>query len=373
MAGPTARRGRCPLRCASRIGGSRRRRSAASWDRRVAARACRGWVRIGCDTGWPPTCCAPGRRCRRSGRCCGIAATCPPRSTPRWTKRAATAGAAVANCGGVVMTGLRRAAEDYLAMRRALGFKLTTQAAQLMSFVDYCESRGSDRITSELALQWATTTRSGSTHDGYLARRLMSVRIFARNYQTLDPDSEIPPEDALPHHKCRIAPHLYSTGEISALLDAAGRLRPPLRAATWQALSGLLTVTGMRKSEACRLDDEHVDLDAATLVVLDSKFGKSRRLFLHPSTVAALRNYRHHRDRWCPHRSAPSFFVCTRGTRLDVHNLSRTFAGLVDLAGITVAPRRRRPRLHDLRHGFAVATLADFYRDGGDVQPRLPV
>lgn len=271
------------------------------------------------------------------------------------------------------MTGLRRAAEDYLAMRRALGFKLTTQAAQLMSFVDYCESRGSDRITSELALQWATTTRSGSSHDGYLARRLMTVRIFARHYQTLDPDSEIPPEDALPHHRCRIAPHLYSTGEISALIDAAGRLRPPLRAATWQALIGLLTVTGMRKSEACRLDDDHVDLDAATLVVLDSKFGKSRRLFLHPSTVAALRSYRQHRDRWCPHRSAPSFFVCTRGTRLDVHNLSSTFAGLVDLAGITVAPRRRRPRLHDLRHGFAVATLADFYRDGGDVQPRLPV
>src|SRR6185437_1343989 len=89
------------------------------------------------------------------------------------------------------------------------------------------------------------------------------------------PDSEIPPEDALPHHRCRIAPHLYSTGEISALIDAAGRLRPPLRAATWQTLIGLLTVTGMRKSEACRLDDEHVDLDAATLVVLDSKFGKS--------------------------------------------------------------------------------------------------
>jgi hypothetical protein len=91
------------------------------------------------------------------------------------------------------MTGLRRAAEDYLAMRRALGFKLTTQAAQLMSFVDYCESRGSDRITSELALHWATTTRSGSSHDAYLARRLMTVRIFARHYQTLDHDSEIRP------------------------------------------------------------------------------------------------------------------------------------------------------------------------------------
>jgi integrase/recombinase XerD len=270
------------------------------------------------------------------------------------------------------MTGLRRAAEDYLAMRRALGFKLTTQGRQLMSFVDYCESRGSDRIASDLALEWATTTRSGSTHDGYLARRLMSVRIFARHYQTLDPDSEIPPEDALPHHKCRITPYLYSPGEIAALIDAAAQLTPPLRAATWQTLIGLLAVTGMRKSEACRLDDDHVDLDAATLLILDSKFGKSRRLFLHDSTVTALRDYRRRRDLWFPDLDRGSFFVCTRGTRIDVHNLTRTFAGLLDDAGIA-PPGRRRPRMHDLRHGFTVATLLDLYRDGGDIQARLPV
>ena len=156
------------------------------------------------------------------------------------------------------MTGLRRAAEDYLAMRRTLGFKLTTQAAQLMSFIDYCEFHGSDRITSDLALEWATTTRSGSTHDGYLARRLMTVRIFARYYKTLDPGSEIPPEDALPHHRCRIAPYLYSLDEITALIEAARRLRPELRAATWQTFIGLLAVTGMRKSEACRLNDNHI-------------------------------------------------------------------------------------------------------------------
>jgi len=96
------------------------------------------------------------------------------------------------------MTGLRRAAEDYLAMRRALGFKLTTQGRQLMSFVDYCESRGSERIASDLALEWATTTRSGSTHDSYLARRLMSVRIFARHYQTLDPEAR-----SRPRTRCR--------------------------------------------------------------------------------------------------------------------------------------------------------------------------
>ena len=271
------------------------------------------------------------------------------------------------------MTGLRQAAEAYLTMRRALGFKLSTQGVQLMSFIDYCESAGADKITSDLALDWATTTRSGGTHDAYLARRLMTVRIFARHYKTLDPSSEIPPEDALPHHKCRIAPYLYSPAEITALIDAAAQLRPPLRAVTWQTLIGLLAVTGMRKSEACRLDDEHIDLDSATLVVLDSKFGKSRRLFLHYSTVTALRNYQRCRDRFCQHRIEPSFFISTRGTRLDVHNLGHTFTRLVDQAGITVPPRQRRPRLHDLRHSFTVATMIDFYHDGGDLQARLPI
>jgi len=271
------------------------------------------------------------------------------------------------------MTGLRRAAEDYLAMRRTLGFKLITQGRHLMSFIDYCQSAGAERITADLALEWATTTDSGSTHDAYLARRLMTVRIFARYYKTLDPDSEIPPEDALPHHKCRIAPYLYSPTEICALIEAAGQLTPPLRAATWQTLIGLLAVTGMRKSETCRLDDNHIDLDNATLVVLDSKFGKSRRLFLADSTVTALGNYQQCRNRLCPHRKEPSFFISTRGTRLNAQNLSHTFAGLVDQAGITVPAGHRRPRVHDLRHGFTVATMIDFYRDGGDVQARLPV
>jgi len=271
------------------------------------------------------------------------------------------------------MIGLRAAAEDYLAMRRALGFKLTTQARQLRSFVDYCENHDSDRITSDLALAWATHTPHDSSHDAYLARRLMVVRIFARHLKTLDPATEIPPEDALPHHKCRIVPYLYGPGEIVALIAAAGGLQPPLRAATWQTLIGLLAVTGMRKSEACRLDDAHVDLDAATLVVLDSKFGKSRRLFLHSSTVAALADYRRRRDQWCPDPAESSFFVSTRGTRLDVHNIGRTFARLLDTAAITAPPRQRRPRLHDVRHSFTIATLIDFYRDSGDVQARLPV
>src|SRR5258706_11869591 len=258
-------------------------------------------------------------------------------------------------------------------MRRALGFKLTTQGRHLMRFVDYCEAHHADHITTELALAWATHTSRGSGDEVYWSRRLMVVRIFARHLQTLDPATEVPPEDVLPHHYRRVAPYLYSPGEITALIGAAGRLKPPLRAATWQTLIGLLAVTGMRTSEACRLDRDQVDLDTGVLVIADSKFGKSRQVFLHRSTVAALRRYERRRDRWCPAPAAPSFLVSTRGTRLDVHNITHTFAGLVNDAGIQAPPGRRRPRMHDLRHAFTVATLLGFYRDGGDVQARLPL
>jgi integrase len=259
-------------------------------------------------------------------------------------------------------------------MRRALGFKLITQGRHLMRFVDYCEARHADRITTELAVDWARGTLRGSDHETYLARRLMVVRIFARHMKTLDPATEVPPEDVLPQRKYRIAPYLYSPAEINALIEAAGGLTPPLRAATWQTLIGLLAVTGMRTGEACRLDRDQVDLDAESLVIEDSKFGKSRRLFLYPSTVDALRDYEHRRDMRCRTPATASFFVSTtRGTRLGPSNVHHTFAKLVDAAGIATPAGRRRARMHDLRHSFTVATLLDFYRDGGDVQARLPI
>jgi integrase/recombinase XerD len=270
------------------------------------------------------------------------------------------------------MSTLRAAAGEYLAMRRALGFKLTTQGRHLMSFIGYCEARHAQRITTDLALAWATQTSRGSSDEVYWSRRLMVVRIFARHLKALDPATEIPPGDVLPHHYRRIAPYLYSPGEIAALMTAAARLRPPLRAATWHTLIGLLAVTGLRQGEACRLDRGQADLDGGVLVVAGSKFGKSRQVFLHHTTISALRDYDQVRARLCPSPQAPSFFVSTRGTRLDDHNIQRTFAGLAGTAGICAPPGRRRPRLHDLRHSFTVATLLDWYRDGGDVQARLP-
>ncbi|MBV9143735.1 MAG: tyrosine-type recombinase/integrase [Pseudonocardiales bacterium] len=135
----------------------------------------------------------------------------------------------------------------------------------------------------------------------------------------------------------------------------------------------LLAGSGLRTSEACGLDRDQIDVDTGVLVVAESKFGKSRQVFLHEGAIVALRDYQRCRDRWCPAPAAPSFFVSTRGTRLDAHNITHTFAELVDAAGIQAPVGRRRPRLHDLRHSFTVATLLDWYREGGDVQARLPL
>ncbi|MBM0230006.1 tyrosine-type recombinase/integrase [Micromonospora sp. ATA51] len=271
------------------------------------------------------------------------------------------------------MSALRAAAGEYLAMRRALGFKLTTQGRHLMSFVRFCEERGADRVTADLAIEWATRTSRGSGNEVYQARRLDVVRIFARHLQALDPATEVPPDDVLTRRYLRIPPYLYSPQEIAALMSAAHALRPALRAATWRTLIGLLAVTGMRQGEACRLRRDDVDLEAGTLLIADTKFGKSRLVFLHPTAITALRAYEHARDQAFPEPEAATFLMNSRGGPLDGHNIQHTFAVLVAAAGIQPPPGRRAPRLHDLRHVFTVATMLDWYRDGGNVQARLPL
>lgn len=269
------------------------------------------------------------------------------------------------------MTSIREHAEQYLAMRRALGFKLTTFGGRLLGFVTYLETHQLNVITTDAALAWATGTPR-STDEVTWSRRLMIARIFARHMAVLDPATEIPPADVLPHHYRRVTPHLYTDAELAALLSAADDLLPPLRALTWRTLLGLLAVTGMRTGEACRLDDADIELDdTPVLTVRDSKFGKHRQVPIHASTAVALRDYQHARDRTLPTARTPALLVTTRGTRLDA-NISHTFAVLVDNAGITVPAGQRPARLADFRHSFATATLLDWYRDGADVHARIP-
>lgn len=269
--------------------------------------------------------------------------------------------------------GLRVRAVQYLAMRRALGFKLSTQGRVLLGFVAYAERRGASTVTTDLAVAWAIDTPR-STDQLWWARRLMVVRIFARHLKALDPATQIPPDDVLVGHYRRTTPYLYSDQQVADLMAAAHQLAPPLRGQTYATVIGLLAVTGLRIGEATRLDRGDVDLDSGVLTIRDSKFAKSRAVPVHATTVAALRRYATQRDELRPTQTCAAFFVSTRGTRLDPANTSHTFARLLDAAGITAQPGARRPRIHDLRHLFAVTTLLGWYDPelDGDPAAMLP-
>jgi integrase len=268
------------------------------------------------------------------------------------------------------MSALRSALEDYLVLRRSMGFKLDRAARLLAQFVAHCEVVGSATVTTRLALSWATLPTGASQN--WHAYRLSVARGFARYLALLDERVEVPPPDLLPNRSDRACPYLYSTEEVVALMDAAKKLPSPLRRATFTTLLGLLYVTGMRIGEALHLDRDDVDLDQQVIVVRNSKFNKSRELPIHPSTVRALGAFLSQRDELCPRASSPAFFVSLAGTRILYCNFHLCFQGLVREAGLAARSPRCRPRPHDLRHTFAVSTLIGWYRDGLEVEPRMP-
>jgi len=271
------------------------------------------------------------------------------------------------------MTDLRHAAEEYLAIRRAVGFKLARTEGLVLSFVGFAEAEGATRINAELALRWATLPGQASL--GWWNSRLCVVRCFARHLSALDPLTEVPPFDLLPRvgSTNRAAPYLYSPAEIVALMEAADSARFPLTAATCRTIIGLLAVTGMRVSEALRLDNDDVHWERGVLAVRQSKFERSRVVPLHQSSLEALSAYTAVRDDRFPRPRSEAFFVSWSGGRLSYSAIREHFTQLVAKAGLVPRSPSCRPRLHDFRHSFASATLEDWYREGVDVQPRLPL
>ena len=269
------------------------------------------------------------------------------------------------------MIPLEVALADYLRIRRALGYKLEREAGLLPGFIDFLGASGAVTVSTELAVAWARLPVRA--HPVWWGQRLALVRGFARYLQTLDPATEVPPADVLPVHARRATPFLYSETEVSSLIKAANRLRAPLMASTYATVIGLLAVTGMRVGEVIRLDRPDVDLTDGFLTVRNSKFGKSREIPLHATTTEALQRHAELRRRWIPRSGMASFFVSTAGTRLFYSNVQDVFSRLTRSAGLHPRSASCRPRLHDLRHSFAVNTLLGWYRDGVDVQQRLPL
>ena len=267
------------------------------------------------------------------------------------------------------MTTIRNAIDEYLTLRRALGFKLAKHDRLLNDFVDDLEHAGASTITIAAAVAWAT--KPVAAQPVQWSARLCVVRGFARYLHAIDPAVEVAPVGLLPRRHHRPIPYLFTPAEIAALLAATDTIRSTLRAATYRTVFGLLAATGIRVGEAIRLDDADIDLTEGQLTVRETKFGKSRRIPLHTTTIAALRDYIAGRDRLWVGPKPGSVFVSTTGTRLVYPSVNSTFRRLVGVAGIGAPPVR--PRINDLRHSFAVATLLRWYRDGGDVQARLPL
>ena len=272
------------------------------------------------------------------------------------------------------MTPLDQALADYLRVRRCLGFRLRLPASLLRTFVTFLHARGAAYITTDLALRWAT--QPPGAQPATWAARLGMVRRFARWRSATDPRTEIPPAGLLPHRYRRKAPHLYSDADIDRLLRRAQHLPSPtgLRARTLTTVFGLLVVTGMRVNEALQLDRADVDLGLGSLHIRRTKFGKSRHVPVHPSTVAALQQYAAVRDRFFPAPLTPAFFLSERGRRLTEWTARYTFAKLSQHLGLRApAPGHGRgPRLHDMRHRFAARTMIRWYRAGLEVDRELP-
>jgi integrase len=273
--------------------------------------------------------------------------------------------------GSVIVTGLRQALAGYLELRRGLGFKLERHAGMLGQFVSWLEDHGAATVTTADAVAWVTLPERASP--GWLQYRMQAVRGFAAYLATLDPATEVPPPGLLPGGPRRAVPYLYSGADIAALFAHAGKLMTPLRQETAKTLIGLMAVTGIRGGAALALDDEDFDPGRGLLLVRHAKLGRHRLLPLHPTTVGAVQSYQQLRDRHFPRPRSQALLVSTAGTRLIRADTGRTFTALARQAGLADRPGTCRPRPHDLRHSFAVATLLDWSRDGGDVAARMPL
>jgi len=258
--------------------------------------------------------------------------------------------------------------EDYLGLRRSLGFKLKREGQLLPQLAAYLDAAGASTVTSDLAIAWARLPTD--VQPLQWAHRLGAARAFAAYLKTIDPGTELPPRDVFGARQQRPAPYLWSSTEIGQLLDATRALSPPLRAASHEALFGLLACSGMRVGEAIGLGQGDVDLATGVLMIRDGKFGRSRLVPLHPTSTEALRCYAAQRDRLCPRPRSNAFLFSSIGTALSYSQVHKTFSQLTTAIGLR---HGGRPRIHDLRHSFAVSTLIGWQQSGADVGARMTV
>ncbi|HEY8907884.1 MAG TPA: tyrosine-type recombinase/integrase [Rhodoferax sp.] len=274
--------------------------------------------------------------------------------------------------------GLRMRVQEFLREQRNLGYHLVSCGRELLNFASFVEaSKHHGAVTVELTSQWAREAHGGNVSPETSARRLVNLRPFLRWLQQFDAATEVPDDSIFGSLPGRKTPHIYRADEVVALMQEAGKLGPAdgLRAATFATLFGLIYATGLRIGEALGLADMDVDLVAGVLTVRSAKFGKSRLVPVHPSVIAPLATYRATRLKQVPNVAHSLFFVGSRGVHRgktlgdrQVHRIFtqlRTQLGWIDRGG------HGQPRIHDLRHSFAVKRLTLWHEQDVDLNQRM--
>jgi integrase len=265
--------------------------------------------------------------------------------------------------------------EDYLALRRGLGYRSPSQERSLRAYARYLDGQAHQGpIPLELSLDWATSTASAGPCNP--SRRLTTVRGFLRHLAALDGATEVPAPGLLGPTGHRTPPHVYSDREITDLLHAAAGLAPAggLRPHCYVTLFGLIACTGLRISEALALTCGDVDLVGGALTVRAGKRGRTRLVPLHPSALPPLRDYTADRARrYGPPGEGAAFFRTDRSDRISYKAANHTFIALRRQLGWTADGRTRTPRVHDLRHAMVVRRIQSWHAHDVDVDAKIAV
>ncbi len=273
------------------------------------------------------------------------------------------------------MKRLTMAVRDYLDLRESLGYRGTIDDQfRLKEFVRFMQASKTETITTDLAIAFAK--QNPAANPAHWGSRYAVIRRFAQYWSTIDIASVVPPQGILPTKFHRPKPHIYSPNELRDILKEARHLnsrRNGFRGLTYQTLFGLLAATGMRHGEALRLNRDDIDFSENLIKISETKFGKSRLIPVHSSTIQNLKRYATARDQLVAAKTTPAFFVSEQDTRLTKWAVRHTFVSLTIKIGIRDPLAIFGPRIHDFRHTFAVTVITNWYRNGQNVERKLPL
>jgi integrase len=277
--------------------------------------------------------------------------------------------------GGEIMSSnlISRQVEDYITYKKALGYKIKIESEELRRFATHTVAVGHHgSLTVDIAIQWATLKSDYSRW--YMARRMETIRTFAKYICIFDPVAQMPPKGMFGKCHGRTTPYIYTEEEICILMKVSTELYSPdgCRRRTIPTAIGLLWSTGMRPSEVCELMDDDVDLSNGRITIRETKFSKSRIIPIHISTVERLKSYVHDRDKLRKNFSEQHFLIVTGSKKLTLRNFEYALQITRDhILKDKKEWNRRPPRLYDIRHSFACHTLLNWLKNGINVDSKI--